>query len=206
MALSSKHQHFVNEYLKCWNGTQAYLAAYPNVTYETASVNASDLLRNTKVSSAIQARIEENAMSANEVLHRLARHGRATLEDFITVNENGWKVDLHKAQQSGKLDILKKITRTEKTITVKDREETTVTTAIELHDVQNALTLLGKNLGVFSDQLKLINELERALDLLEDNLDNDTFKRVLSILSTGNVGGSAAAKNREERSEGQAES
>lgn len=200
MALSKKHQQFVNEYLKCWNATRAYMAAYPGASDETARRNSSDLLTKTDISSAIQQRIDENAMSANEVLQRLAEHGRGTLQDFVKVNENGWDIDLHKAQQLEKLHLLKKISRTEKTFRVKDKEETTVVTTIELHDVQNALNLLGKNLGIFSDSVKLVNELERALDVLQDKLDDSTYKAVLSALSSGGFGGASAAKNREETS------
>lgn len=183
--MNIKHTQFVNEFLKCWNATHAYRSVYPNASSDAARNNGARLLANDRVSSAIKARIEENAMTANEVLQRLARHGRATIEDFITVNATDWTFDVEKAQQSGKLDLLKKLTRTEKTVTVGGKEETTVTTVIELHDVQNALTLLGKNLGLFSDQLKLINELERALDLLEQRLSQEEYMKVLTILSEG---------------------
>lgn len=200
MALSAKHQQFVNEYLKCWNATKAYQVVYPSATYETANKNASALMVNHGIAEAIQQRIDENAMSANEVLQRLAEHGRGTLQDFVKVNENGWDIDLHKAQQLEKLHLLKKISRTEKTFRVKDKEETTVVTTIELHDVQNALNLLGKNLGIFSDSVKLVNELERALDVLQDKLDDSTYKAVLSALSSSGFSGASAAKNREETS------
>lgn len=181
--MTPKHKQFINEYLKCWNATRAYQVVYPGVTYDTASVDAHRLLRNAKIAAAIQKRIDENAMSANEVLQRLAEHGRGTLQDFVKVNENGWDIDLHKAQQLEKLHLLKKLTRTEKTITIGTKSETTIVTTIELHDVQNALALLGKNLGIFSDSVKLINELDRALDVLEQKLNQEEFKKVLKVLS-----------------------
>lgn len=195
MALSRKQTVFIDEYLKCWNATQAAIrAGYPEKSARTVG---SENLAKPDISAAIQKRLDENAMSANEVLQRLADHGRGTLADFVSVNESGWSVDLDKAQQAEKLHLLKKITRTEKTFKSKGNEETTVVTSIELHDVQNALTLLGKNLGIFSDQVKLINELDRALDLLETNLDDDTYRNILSILANSGVGGASAAKNRE---------
>ena len=46
--MNQKHLLFIQNYLIDGNGTQAYLKAYPNVTYETAYVNASKLLRNPK--------------------------------------------------------------------------------------------------------------------------------------------------------------
>lgn len=205
MVLSKKHQQFVNEYLKCWNATRAYQVVYPNATYETARVEATRFLAKPSISSAIQARIDANAMSANEVLQRLADHGRGTLQDFVKVDEDGWDIDLHKAQQLEKLHLLKKISRTEKTITTKGVENTTVTTVIELHDVQNALNLLGKNLGIFSDSVKLVNELERALDVLQDKLDDSTYEAVLSALSSSGFGQATVAKNREATSGNQTE-
>ena len=192
--LSLKHQQFVNEYLKCWNATRAYMAVYPKTSENTARTTASKLFAKANISEAIQERINENAMSANEIVQRLGRHARGSLSEFITVNDEDWSVDLQKAQKSENLDLLKKITRTEKTFKIKDKEETTVITTIELHDVQNALTLLGKNQGLFSDQIKITNELERALDLLEKNLDDDTYDTVLSALSDGGFGGAKATK------------
>lgn len=192
--LSLKHQQFVNEYLKCWNATRAYMAVYPKVSESSARRLSSNLLTNVDIKAAIQRRIDENAMSANEIVQRLGRHARGSLSEFIKVDDEDWSVDLQKAQKSENLDLLKKITRTEKTFKIKDKEETTVITTIELHDVQNALTLLGKNHGLFSDQIKITNELERALDLLEKKLDDDTYDTVLSALSDGGFSGAKAAK------------
>jgi len=53
--MNQKHLLFIENYLIDGNGTQAYLKAYPNVTYETAYVNASKLLRKPKVKEAIEA-------------------------------------------------------------------------------------------------------------------------------------------------------
>ena len=50
--MNQKHLLFIQNYLIDGNGTQAYLKAYPNATYETAYVNASKLLRNPKVKEA----------------------------------------------------------------------------------------------------------------------------------------------------------
>ena len=46
MKLNSKQKNFCNEYIKNGaNGTQAYLKAYKTKSEETATVNASRLLR-----------------------------------------------------------------------------------------------------------------------------------------------------------------
>ena len=57
--MKQKHVIFVQNYLVDGNATQAYLKAYPNVTYETAVVNGSRLLTNAKVKEAIEAGKQE---------------------------------------------------------------------------------------------------------------------------------------------------
>ena len=56
----TKQDLFVKEYLKDLNGTQAYIRAGYKVKDEnTAAVNASKLLRNTKVQEKIQVAMKE---------------------------------------------------------------------------------------------------------------------------------------------------
>ena len=57
--LSPKHQAFVTAYLKDLNATKAYQSVY-KCTEAAAAVNASKLLRNAKVASAV-ARAQEKA-------------------------------------------------------------------------------------------------------------------------------------------------
>lgn len=45
---------FCQEYIFDWNGTRAYQAAYPDAKYDSASVNATKLLRNAKIQSYIE--------------------------------------------------------------------------------------------------------------------------------------------------------
>ena len=53
--LSDRHKIFVKNYVACvGNGTRAYKETYPNVTTDTAKVNASKLLTNTNIKQAIQ--------------------------------------------------------------------------------------------------------------------------------------------------------
>ena len=71
MKLNSKQENFCNEYIKNGaNGTQAYLKAYKTKNEETATVNASRLLRNANVQqyiSELQEKARDEAiMSAIE--------------------------------------------------------------------------------------------------------------------------------------------
>ncbi len=151
MALSLKHQQFINEYLQCWNGTEAYRRVYPRVGAESARRNASRLLTNADVSDALRARIAENAMGADEVLARLADHARGTMEDFISVGAESASLDLDKAQRAGRLNLVRKFTRTTRTFGDTTIEEVTV----ELYDAQSALEKLGKAHKLFTDRVEL---------------------------------------------------
>jgi terminase small subunit-like protein len=64
--LSRKHQMFIAEYLKSFNGTRAYMQVYKNASYETAMANAAKLLGNTKISAAVDERKNMVLMQADE--------------------------------------------------------------------------------------------------------------------------------------------
>lgn len=58
--MTEKQKIFADEYLIDLNATRAYRVAYPNVKKDdTAAVNGSKLLRNTKVAEYIQERMQE---------------------------------------------------------------------------------------------------------------------------------------------------
>lgn len=135
MALSNKQRVFIEEYLQTWNASEAARKA----GYQGASnVVGPRLLANVSIKAAIEARIAEKAMTADEVLLRLADQARATMGDFI--NEAG-DVDLRTARQKGKLHLVK-------TYTVSDKGSVKV----ELHDAQAALVHLGRHHGLFVDR------------------------------------------------------
>lgn len=174
--LSTKHAAFVAAFLRCFNGAQAYLTVYPDSSYEAAVSSASELLTNPNVKAAIKAHIETHVIEANEVLHRLARIARGDMGDFLKIGKGGkWSLDIAKAKALGQMGIIKKITHN-----VKTGER-----SVELYDQQAALTQLGKHLGLFDDKLilKVENELQKALYLLEKQLLPDEYVRVLTILS-----------------------
>lgn len=85
--LPPAQEHFVSEYLTHWNGTKAYMAAYPKVRSEnTAAACASKLLRNAKVKARIeeiQSNVSEEARtSALRNQKELAKIAYSSLTDF----------------------------------------------------------------------------------------------------------------------------
>ena len=102
-------------------------------------VTAYNNLRKPKIREAIEARLETEAMAANEVLWRLAEQARGSVADFIEITEDGWTINLEKAKEAGKLHLIKKL------------KVSGDVPEIELHDQQAALTLLGKHFGLFKE-------------------------------------------------------
>lgn len=152
MALSPKHQQFVNEYLTCWVATEAYQRVYKKSSYESAQASASELLGNPNILQEIQRRIDEHAMRADEVLARLAEHARGDMDDYL--NDDGG-IDLQKARKARRTRLLKKVS-TRRVVRTKDDEEIEdTTTSIELYDAQAALVQLGKHHKLFTDKQEL---------------------------------------------------
>jgi phage terminase small subunit len=86
--LTAEQQRFVHEYdANGGNGTQAYLAAYPECkSVNAAAVNASKLLRNTKIREPINtlaaARFKRLQMSGDEALALEALSARADIREL----------------------------------------------------------------------------------------------------------------------------
>jgi phage terminase small subunit len=52
--LTEKQKIFCSEYIKDWNGSRAYQAAYPDSSYDSARVSASNLLTNPNIKAHIE--------------------------------------------------------------------------------------------------------------------------------------------------------
>lgn len=168
MGLSAKRQVFVEEYLACWNASEA--ARRAGYKGQASSVGA-QLLANISIQAAIKARLSEKAMSADEVLVRLAEHARGSMAEFIRVDEAtgaAW-LDLRAAKDAGRLHLIKSYQEASDKSGAK----------LDLYDAQTALTQLGRAHGLFIDKTALTDptgekeygdyrtELERRLTGLE---------------------------------------
>lgn len=143
--LSNKQRAFVEHYLQCWNASEAArLAGYTG----RSNTIGHRLLTNVDISEAIKTRLASLQMSADEVLTRLTRHARGSMGDFL-IPETG-EIDLVRADEAGKLDLIKTFRRT---ITTVSKLVTKETITVELYDAQNALIQLGRTHGLFVDKL-----------------------------------------------------
>jgi phage terminase small subunit len=75
--LSSRQPAFVNEYMRCWNASEA--ARRTGSKGKAAWQQAWRMSRNVEVQAAISERIKQAAMDADEVLARLAAQARGEL-------------------------------------------------------------------------------------------------------------------------------
>jgi len=96
-------------------------------------------LVNVSIQEAIKKRIATKAMSADEVILRLAEQARADLGDFLLpVSQGKAIIDLEKAD--GNTHLVKRYTHTKQGVT------------IELYSAQRALELLGKAHRLFTEK------------------------------------------------------
>lgn len=160
--LSRKHQRFVDEYfLANFNGTEAYMRVYnPKGGRSSARVMAAELLAKPNISAAIETRLAEVHMSADEALKLLAEHARGDLADFMDLTANGFNISLLVKDESGELQtkantrVIKKIKQKTTTIIGKkesDDDKEIHETEIELYDAQSALEKILRVHGKFKD-------------------------------------------------------
>lgn len=148
MALTPKQRRFIDEYLIDFNATQAAIRA--GYSEKSAHNIGWENVRKREISEAISQRLQESAMMADEVLMRLADQARSTMEDFVTVLDNGdFIVDLNGAKEAGKLHLVKKLKETRHT----DKDgNVEVKLDLELYDSHAALVDLGKYHKLFTDK------------------------------------------------------
>jgi phage terminase small subunit len=165
--LTGKQQAFVNSYLgeARFNATVAARLAGYEGDDNVLGVTGYENLRNPKIASEISSRINEAAMSANEVLDRLSQIARGEVADFL--DEDG-KFDLKTARKLKKAGLLKKLKskRTSKQVDSitegdDDSRETLETALIyeevefELYSAHEALRDLGKFHKLFNDRQEI---------------------------------------------------
>lgn len=90
-------------------------------------------------------------MSANEVLMRIAEHGRGDIGDFINLSPEEIK-------QSGKSHLIKKFTRTVTTTSKGDYESMTESISIEAYDALAAKQMIGRHHKLFTDKTEITGQ------------------------------------------------
>ncbi|HJZ55725.1 MAG TPA: terminase small subunit [Gemmataceae bacterium] len=159
-----KQQAFIDAYLADPNGTRAYLAAYPGVSYATAGTEARRLLKNPAIRAEIRAgraALERAAkVKATEVVRAAARVMRADPLDLFEPGPDGEDrlrpmrrvpYSMRKAIASFKV---RRVSRRRVGQGKDEVEETVEVIEVRLNDRMAAITTLMKHLGLIEKDNK----------------------------------------------------
>lgn len=152
--MTDAQKRFCDEYLIDLNATRAYKVAYSRCKKdETANVNGSKLLRNTKVQEYISKKQQEiekrTEVTQDMVIKELAKIAFLDIRKLYTENgqlKNVADIDSDTAGAISSLETLEEYEGYGD-----DREKIGDTQKVKLLDKTKALELLGKHLGIFND-------------------------------------------------------
>lgn len=141
MALTGLQKKFVNEYLRCFNASEAArLAGYSE---KAAGQQGYENLRKPEIAEVINEYFDAMLMESKEALARLSDMARASIEDFVDIDpnlKNAVFLNFSKAKEDGKLHLIKKL-----------KYNAQGYPEIELHDAQAALIQIAKHHGLFKE-------------------------------------------------------
>lgn len=149
--LTDKQQIFIDEYLKCFNATEAARRAGYSGTDNTLAVVGHENLRKPNIKEHIDQRLQESAMLADEALMRLARQARGDIGDFAMVESGS---DLAEHPQS---DIVK---RFKKRIYRPKNSDPYEEVELEIYDAHAPLVDIIKVYGLFTDKIEHTGRVE----------------------------------------------
>lgn len=169
MSLSDKQRAFVQEYLQCFNATEA--ARRAGYSSEWAGTNAGKLLKNTNIASAVSDALQEKVMSADEALLRMSEIARGAYSDYIVTDKDGPGVDIERMVKDGKAHLIKSITPTQ------------YGTKIEFCDTQAALGTILKHHGALADISGVMNiDLDKLTDSQLERIAKG--ENIVSVIAT----------------------
>ena len=164
--MTDAQKRFCDEYLVDLNATRAYKVAYSRCKKdETANVNGSKLLRNTKVQEYLskkQKEIEKRTeVTQDMVVQELAKIAffnikdiyseNGTLKQIKDIDDNTSRAiaSVKTLQKAGSMKINVNMEGQDKEIPLEHIDEQTI--ELKINDKVKALELLGKHLGMFND-------------------------------------------------------
>lgn len=145
--LTDLQRAFIDEYLFDLNGA----AAARRAGYSAASARsiACENLTKPDIRAAIDARLKERAMSADEAIARLTEMARGSVGAFVRVQDGKATLDI--SSPGAPLHLVRKLKITERHLGEELRE---VKTELELHDAKDALVQILKLHGSFVDRVE----------------------------------------------------
>jgi len=176
--LTFRERLFIEEYLNCWNASEA--ARRAGYSLKTAGVIGYENLKKPHISRAIEARIAERAIKADEVLANLAEQARFDANDFLS---DSGEIDMKEAKK-------KRLGKFIKRLKIQNGEHAAID--IEFVDTQGALALLGKHFKLFTDKTELGGSVEVKTDL--SAMSNEQLEARLALLERVNERGERGNK------------
>jgi hypothetical protein len=164
--LTYKQRLFVSAFIgeAKGNATEAARIAGYGRSANALGVTGHDLLRKPKIQAAIEMRVSAVALSADEVLGRVAEQATADIGDYINIDRAGnYTVNLKRAKKDDKLRGIRKLRQGEHGV------------EIQLRDSLAALTLLGKYHSLWESDPSKSNVLAEAI---RDRLKEKTEERL----------------------------
>ena len=144
--LTDKQKRFVEQYCIHFNGARA--AREAGYSEESAKEIASENLTKPNIKNAIDLKMQELTMSAEEATIRLTNMGRGSIEPFLDIDEYGRViVNLANDEARDNIGLIKKIKQTKKEFN--DGTIIEIVNEIELHDAKDAILNLLKLHGKF---------------------------------------------------------
>lgn len=140
--LTDKQKLWLENYLATFNATEAARRA----GYKHPNVVGPHNLTVDYLQERIKERLNAAAMSADEVLYRLAQMARGSLEFFMADDGQITPESIQAGIDAGHGYLIKKLH-------IRDTRHGQVI-SLELHDPQTALTLLAKYHRLFSEQIE----------------------------------------------------
>lgn len=187
--LTDKQRIFCACYLRTFNATKSYQKAY-GCSYETAMVNGSELLRNTKVQKEIRKlkrqRMEQELLTEEDIFQRYVDIAFADITDFVSFGQTEETVmgpfgPIMVKGEDGEKHELKKMVNT-----IKFKESTEVDgqlisqikvgkdgASVKLYDKMKALGILIDKFGANKVEQMAEDALTKALKEEAERMEQD---------------------------------
>jgi phage terminase small subunit len=156
--LTNKQRVFINEYLKCFNASEA--ARRAGYSEKTAFSIGSENLRKPEIKAEIDNRLSDVHMGADEALKLLADMARGDIGDFMAISSVGYDFDLMAAREAGITKLIRKIKQKTTTRIGKksdDDDIEVIELEIELYSAKDAIDTILKAGGNLKDNEITIN-------------------------------------------------
>ena len=174
MTLTNRKRVFINEYLTCWNATEA--AKRAGYSERTARAQGSRLLTDVDVLPEIEKALAEKQMTADEALTLLADMARGDIGEFMDVSNMGFSLTLLDENGERKnTRLIKKVKQKTTTFIAKkesDEDREIHEIEIELYDAQAAIDKMLRVAGKYNDKVDVTSAGE-ALKIVVEYADRD---------------------------------